>query len=120
MTAAASAGVVVQGSALCFSSASRISVEAIIFRTSEFRRSTTACGVPAVVRRQIQLLTSKPASPDSAIVGTSGTKRERLAWVTASALSRPALISGTAAWIEEITSCDSPDTTSCSAWVMPL
>ena len=53
---------------------------------------TTAAGVPAGANTPYQVLTSKSLKPDSATVGTSGSDELRLAEVTASGRSLPALI----------------------------
>ena len=50
-----------------------------------------AGGVPAGAKNPYQVEMSNPGSPASAIVGSSGTKPERWAVVTASAFNLPAL-----------------------------
>ena len=64
------------------------------FTISALSRLTISGGVPAGANTPCHEPTSKPGNPDSASVGTSGAIDERLAVVTASARSLPALASG--------------------------
>jgi hypothetical protein len=60
--------------------------------TSAFRRCTTSFGVPRGAYSACHDTISKPLTPASAMVGTSGSSDERLGDVTASARNLPALI----------------------------
>src|SRR6185436_11693875 len=67
----------------------RVSGESRIKFISLYKRSSTGCGVPAGARMPHQLVTSKPGTPPSAIVGTSGMAGLRCAPLTPSAFSLP-------------------------------
>ncbi|KAG0917341.1 hypothetical protein G6F32_016461 [Rhizopus arrhizus] len=59
-----------------------------------FTFSTISGGVPAGAKRPNQAATSKPSTPDSAMVGISGAKGTRAAVVTARPVSLPARTCG--------------------------
>ncbi len=99
---------------------SRTSGSARIFTISVFSRFTIAGGVPAGAKTPCHEPTSKPGSPDSVSVGTSGAISDRFAVVTASALSLPALASGHAVVMLSKVIVTWPPTTSCSAGGLPL
>ena len=67
-----------------------------IFAISEDKRLTISLGVAAGARIPNHATVSYPGNPDSATVGTSGNRGERLRVVTASARSLPAFTKGTA------------------------
>ena len=87
------------GSVPCFASQSRISGVAKVRAMSFASLSTTPAGVPAGTHTPYQIGQSKPETPASAIVGTSGSKDERFLVVTPSARSLPARISTRASWM---------------------
>src|SRR5712692_5737045 len=87
---------------------------------SALSRSTSGAGVAAGTTTPCQVIASKPGTPASETVGSSGTVPERCAVVTASARSRPALIYGiTEAEVANM-SCACPAITSVSASCAPL
>src|SRR5581483_704531 len=77
-----------------FSRSAPASAPASALRVSASSRATTSGGVPAVVARPVQPLTSKPGKPDSMNVGTPGSCGSRCAVATASARTRPARMCG--------------------------
>ena len=84
-----------------------------------FMRATTAAGVPAGASTPNQASVSKPGSA-SARAGTSGRLWWRLAVVTASASTRPALICADHGGRLPIITCDSPLITAATAGAAPL
>src|SRR5262245_20752981 len=60
--------------------------------SSLLRRLMMGRGVPAATRKAFQLLASNPFKPASETVGTSGTRADRFAVVTASARVLPELM----------------------------
>ena len=94
---------------------STVSLSLRISATVERSLARMGSGVPLGAMSAVQIGTSKPATPDSAMVGTSGRAAERLPVVTASALSLPPLtlaitagLSNTPTWIS---APSRPDTT---------
>src|SRR4051812_42542746 len=77
-------------------------------------------GVLAGASMLCQLVISNPGNPDSAIVGISGTMRERRGVVTASPRSFPALICGSAGGSPAIIICTWPAITAAIAGPVPL
>jgi hypothetical protein len=67
-----------------------------ILSTSACRRSTMAGGVPAGAKIACHETTSKPGTPASCMVGTSGRLGTRFAVDTASARTRPLAMCGAA------------------------
>ena len=61
---------------------------------SVFHLSTIARGVAAGARRPYHVFSSKPLTPASIAVGTSGMEARRVLLDTASALARPAFVCG--------------------------
>src|SRR5437899_1394008 len=96
MYSAKSCGVPVASSAPSDSSRSRRSRMRSARTMSALSRSTRAPRVAAGTTTPCQVIASKPGTPDSELVGSSGTVAERCAAVTASARSRPPLLYGIA------------------------
>src|SRR5690349_23551846 len=71
---------------------SRVSPDSIALRISAFSRSTTAGGVFAGAITPHQVVMSKPFSPDSSSVGSSGRKDERSEEHTSELQSRRDLV----------------------------
>src|SRR5439155_15820061 len=92
MYSAKSCGVPVASSAPSDSNRSRRSRMCSTRTMSALSRSTSRAGVAAGTTTPCQVIASKPGTPASDKVGSSGTVPERFAVVTASARSRPALI----------------------------
>src|SRR6218665_456646 len=90
------------------------------FFSSALRRAITSGGVPAGASRPFRAIAPEPGRPDSATVGSSGAAPERLALVTASALSLPAFTCGMAERMVSNISCAWPPITSVSAGALPL
>src|SRR5688572_12665446 len=90
-----SAGGMRMASAPSSSKRLRMSGESRTRPTSRYRRSSTGRGVPTGATMPHQLLTSKPGTPASAMVGTSGIAALRFALLTPSALSLPERMCGT-------------------------
>ena len=79
-----------------------------------------AVGVFAGARMPCQILASKPGTPDSAIVGTPGTRFERRMEVMPSARTLPAFAMATEVDAALKTICNWPATVSESDWATPL
>src|SRR6185369_8345512 len=73
---------------------SRTSGALTAFTSSAFSRSTIGLGVPSGTTKEAQVRHSKPGTPASAKVGTSGSSGERAALGTPSARKRPSLMKG--------------------------
>src|SRR5262245_25503998 len=101
--------VIVIGVAPVFSQASLISGRDAILVISWLSLSTIGCGVPAGAMKPTQRVALKPATPASAIVGTSGRIGDRVFPVVPRARTRPALIIGAMVGTE-----------SNSIWICPL
>src|SRR5262249_36147247 len=101
--------VIVIGVAPVFSQASLISGRDAILVISRLSLSTIGCGVPAGAMKPTQRVALKPATPASAIVGTSGRIGDRVFPVVPRARTRPALIIGAMVGTE-----------SNSIWICPL
>src|SRR6266851_6466875 len=84
------------GSPPCLATHSRRSGPASTRPMSIASLSTTPAGVPAGTHIPYQIGKSNPATPASAIVGTSGNRTERRAVLTPSAMSLPSRIWGRA------------------------
>ena len=113
-------GVMARGSAPWAWMAAFTSAVSRSLLTSALRVLTTAAGVPAGAKTPYQVLTSKPLKPDSATVGTSGSEELRLAEVTASGRSLPALIWPMAEGRDETSNSTLPASASISAGLEPL
>jgi hypothetical protein len=82
--------------------------------------ATMSGGVPAGTITPNQVVRSNPGSPDSAMVGSSGTAGERASVVTASARSLPALTLGSALARLSNINCTCPESKSAIAGAAPL
>lgn len=91
----------------------------ITWLTAPLSRSSTACGVPAGANTPNQVVASKPASPVSAMVGTSGNCGLRMAPVTPSALRSPRWICGMADGRLSNINCTRPASRSIMAGPLP-
>ena len=120
MYSAKSRGVPVASSAPSDSRRSRRSGMRSTRTMSALSRSIVAAGVAAGTTTPCQVIASKPGTPASEIVGSSGTVAERCAPVTASARSLPALIYGIAEAEVANISWACPAITSVSAGCAPL
>ena len=79
------------------------------FTISAFSRSTTFCGVPAVVKTPSQLSTATARTPASLKVGTSGAIDDRFSDATAIVRNLPAFTCGSAGEMPRNMNCTSPD-----------
>ena len=92
----------------------------MIFARSPLMRLMMSGGVPRGATSAHQTLASKPGTPASIMVGTSGSAPERCGPVTASGRNFPALICGMAGTMSENTIWICPATRSVTAWMVPL
>ena len=83
-------------------------------------RSTIGAGTPFGAIRPCQRMTSNPGTPDSAMVGTSGSAGRRFALVTAMARSRPDFTCGSAVAVLLKKMSVWPEIVSVSAGPVPL
>ena len=88
-------------------------------RMAALSLSMIGAGVPAGAKTPSQAATSKPGTPDSAMVGYSGAVGKRCAVVTARPRTLPPFTSGNALGITSIIICTCPPITSAAASAPP-
>ena len=116
---ARSSGVPATATAPCAISISRSSGSSSACRMAALSLSITAGGVPAGAKMPSHALTSKPGTPDSAIVGSSGAPGKRRAVDTARPRTLPPFASGYAFGITSIIICTWPAIRSVAAAAPP-
>ena len=103
-----------------FANASFISGVLSARTSASFSFATCSRGVPAVTSMPFQVVAVYPAMPASIMVGTSGSDSVRVRPVTASALSLPPRICGSAEGSTLNMNCAWPPITSVCACAPPL